>query len=1151
MRLNIKYVLKCVTAICLLYSMTMTCAFAQTNKINLRFTNTDLSIVLESVKEQSGKSIFYNNEGIDLSKKVTINIANHNLEDALNKLLKPLNLKYEIVEQTIVISPAVQQRTAPRQQVQQELVVSGRVLDAKGNPLDAVSVIDKNNPSRGVLTDNEGKFSLKLASANTSLIFSYIGMVTQTINLEGRNMLEVIMAEDNLNLEAVIVNGYMSKARNSFTGTAVKVRGDELISSSPSNIMDAIKVFDPSLNFSTERDILGSNPNSIPESIQIRGGSGMPDISQGNLQTYTNLPIFIMDGFQVTVQQVFDLDINRVESITILKDAAAASIYGSRAANGVMVIETKQPQSGKLRVNYTLNSSFQTPDLSSYNLMNSAELLEYMRLSGKLVDLDRFDDEITSNVLQKAYLYNILKSEVDSGVDTYWLSQPLVTALQHNHSLMLEGGFSIKEMTKWGVRYQVNLMAAPEDGVMKGSSRNRYNAGLKFLFNAGSKLQISNDVQIGLIDNSESPYGSFDRYTRLFPFYRMTDANGRHYRNLSYNNIPIPSGMPYPSVSDIVSQNSPMYDGLYTDSYNQGETNNITYNLGVNWSINDNLRVKGMFSVNSVTNNNQQYTSPLSSMYFNSSNVSDDQSGYTVDNLYKRGRHVMSNSSQTDISGNIMVSYTKKIHKHSIQGVLGGELSENSFVSDSYITQGFLDGIPGYPSNGIQFLPNSRPTGRDDVKRSAGTFLTANYSWDERYMFDLTGRMDGSSNFASKQRTAPFWSVGARWNLYNEAFLKNSKTIQNLALRANIGTTGNQNFSLSQVRTLYRYNTSLYDGYMGAQIINLENPNLRWQVTMNRNIGLEAGLLNGLFNLDLNLYKNTTNDNLTDISIAPSLGFTSYKSNLGKVQNTGVDFTMTVTPIRKENMILSLFINGNHNSNKLLEISSALSEYNQRVIDQQNSDANNYASVGAVKAFLFEEGNSLNTIYGIKSLGIDPATGYEIFVKKNGEKTFVWDAADQVPIGVNEPLMRGFMGVNFVYKNWNLNLNMGYSFGGEQYNYTLAERIESSDYTSNADRRALYNRWGQPGDIADYKAFGLNSKVNPSSRFIEKENYLNLSSARITYNFPSKLLKGVDLSMLKLSLSTSELFYISTIRQERGLSYPYARRFYFSVQLNF
>ncbi len=1139
-----------------LQSFLVMAGYAQKEMVSLDVKDVKLETVFQSIQEQTGYKIFYNNELVNATQLVTIQVTNVPLDTALRKLLTPLNLTYKTVDKTIVISKEAPVKTGVK--TVELFEITGTVRDQQGEILPGVTVVYKETPTQGTSADAEGKYRIRVPSLEGEIVFSFIGMETQTIAIKGRRVIDVKMVYKVEQIEDVIVTGYGTKAKNSFTGTAIQVKGEDLRNVNPTNLFDALKVFDPSFSIVDDEGLFGSDPNRVPDKIEIRGQSSMPDISQGNLQTYTSLPIFIMDGFQISVQQVFDLDMNRIQSVTILKDAAAASIYGSRAANGVIVIETKVPEGGKLRFSYSFNGSIQVPDLSSYNLMDASELLEYYERSNLFTNGNKGDNTAT-NIYEdllggnpgRQNLYMLLKQEVANGVDSYWLSQPLQTAIQHTHTIMLEGGTRFGEKERRNIRYQVNLTAAPSQGVMKGSDRNRYGAGLKLLYN-DNRLQVTSDLQFALVDNTDSPYGSFSTYANLLPFYRMKDENGKYLPMLSYSNIPIYEGFPRPDFTGntFSEQLNPIYEAKYLSSFSKGETTNLTFNLGFNWEAWEGLRVQGSFSVNNVQDKSEVYRSPLSADFFDYTSVTDGEStseGYILKNIYKRGTYNMTNSSQFDYYGRLTVAYTKSFGRHLLQGIIGGELKETNSESDGYTSVGFLDDALGYPSYAVQFDPYKGPSGNRSTTRSAGVFGNFNYSWDNRYLVDITGRLDGSSNFASNQRSAPFWSVGVRWNIYNESFMRSHGIFENLAIRANIGTVGNSNFQLSQIMTLYNY-MKMYDGVMGAEIMSIANRKLKWQTTTNRNIGLEFSMLKGLMNFDFNFYSNTTNNNLTDIAILPSTGFTTYKANMGKVRNQGLEFALSVTPVRTKDWRVNVFVNGARNKNKLLSISDALKDYNETVKENQTTGT---GKTKLERVFMFEEGKSLNSIYAVRSAGIDPGTGQEVFMTVDGERTFTWNSADQVVVGNTEPDLKGFFGVNVDYKRWSLGMNLQYSFGADKYNKTLYEKIEGGDFSQNMDRRALKGRWTQPGDIARYKGYSNLAQLKPTSRFVQKDNFLSMTSLRLTYTLNDRDIDFLGLSLLKVSLSTNDLFYVSTIKQERGLNYPFARTFYLSIQANF
>lgn len=1018
--------------------------------------------------------------------------------------------------------------------------ITGTVKDDKGQPVIGASVVSKTNNRRGASTNVDGTFAFNIEVDATHIVVSMIGMQTKEVAISQRNeSIDVVLVADVVEVDNVVVTGYVSKAKNSFTGTATQVTGEQLIMVNPTNVLEGLQAFDPSFVISDMDGLYGSNPNYVPSSIEIRGANSLPDISEGTLQTYTSLPIFIIDGFQVDVEQVYNLDVNRVESVTILKDAAASSIYGSRASNGVIVIVTKMPEKGKVQVSYTFNGSIETPDLSSYNLMNAQEIVDYY---DKMNVFDTSDPEM-------ANMMELLRMEAANGVDTYWLSQPLQSAFQQSHSLFLDGGIDVGEKKTNSLRYSVNLSANLQDGVMKGSDRNVYGGGTKLIFDT-KKLQVTSDIQVSMTDYTNSPYGSFSTYTQLLPNYRITDEDGNYLPTLSLANIPMYDNYTWGSSlsSTLGYQINPLYEATELANYSGGNSLNATYSFGANWEVIDDLRIKANFSASHSTSTTEDYVSPFSSTV-------DDGLGSSLDELYRKGSYSRTDNSSNTYYGMVNISYLKTLGKHTIQAVVGGELNESNGYTDSYSVVGFLNDYMTDVSSSTQYTVNGSPSGSNSIVRTSGAFATANYSYDNRYMLDYSYRLDGSSNFASKQRVSGFWALGARWNLSEESFMQNQDIFSNLAFKANIGTTGNSNFSLSQILSMYQY-LEMYDGVTGAELLSLANPNLKWQTTLKKNVGVELGLWNNRLNVEFNVYSNRTEDNVTTISILPSTGFSTYMANQGDVINDGYEFFVSVTPVQTKDFQFNFFINGSHNRNTLEKLSDALQAYNDAVIAGQND-----IETGATKVenvFLFEEGGSLTSIYAVRSLGIDPGTGQEIFLTKDGERTFDWNAADQVVVGDTQADIYGYFGFNFNYRRWQLSSTFQYSYGGQIYNSTLVDRIEnpslnlSSGATAyNMDKRALYDRWAEPGDVAKYSGAGSSSVTYTSSRFVQDNNYLSMSSLKLMYTLNKPNTKLWGFSMLKVALSTNDLFYLSTVEQERGLYYPYARTYYLTLQANF
>jgi len=331
---------------------------------------------------------------------------------------------------------------------------------------------------------------------------------------------------------------------------------------------------------------------------------------------------------------------------------------------------------------------------------------------------------------------------------------------------------------------------------------------------------------------------------------------------------------------------------------------------------------------------------------------------------------------------------------------------------------------------------------------------------------------------------------------------------------------------------------------MGATFMSYGNTRLEWQKSLKRNVGLDLEILQRRFTLRVDYYNDKTNGLLLPVSVTPSLGFTSYTENFGEQTNKGYEFDMNAVVIRKKNFDLAINFSGTHNENRITKISSALRALNKE--NNESEDADQTAPIA-----MYEEGESINAIKAVRSLGINPASGKELFLTRNGTITETWDYRDKMAVGCTEPDLEGNIGANVIWKNWSLNILMRYSFGGQVYNSTLATRVEGASPYTNADKRVLEERWQKPGDHAFYKDIADRSVSNATSRFVQDNNYLEMSNISVSYRLPQAWLKKLRLSSVRIGLNSSELFYTSSVKRERGLDYPFAREYTFSLNVNF
>lgn len=1096
-------------------------SLAQQERVSLKMKNVGVEKLFDEVQRQTKLYFLFNIEQVKQLGKISLDVNNETVESVLISVFKNSDLTYVFNGNMIVVRP----RDVQEDKEIKKIVITGKVSDEKKQPLPGVTVQMK-GVAIGTATDHDGKYSLTIPNApkKFTLVYSFVGMLTQEIVYAGKDTINVVMKEDVETLEDVVVTGFSNIRSSSFTGNAVTVKKEDLLKVSKTNVIKALQSFDPSFRIK-ENNRWGSDPNALPE-MSIRGESGIgvkqldPSYaSKGNLQNNPNLPTFIMDGFEISVQKLYDFDLNRIESITILKDAAATALYGSRAANGVVVITTIAPQPGKLNVSYNFTGSVVAPDLSDYNLLNAEDKLKLEVLAGC------YDADNDSKRIAYEQEYNDKLANVAQGVDTYWLSKPLETAFNHKHSLFIEGGSE-------DLRFGLDLNYSTNKGVMIGSYRDNIGAALYVDYRIGS-LQVKNQVSYNLTKSAESKYGDFSMYVAAQPYDTYKDENGKYLEVLKN----------YVNTNDNDRIN-PLYESSLMN-FDKSQIEEFINNLSVNWYMTPHMQLKGTLSITKTVDKSSKFLDPLSKQ---------NTEPLSMTQLYS-GELTKGKGDAFTWDMDVLLAYNRSFEKHNLNFSVGINAKEDSSESSSALYKGFPSGSLHSPNYAKEIY--EKPTESTGHSRLFGAIATVNYSFKDIYLFDFSGRIDGSSKFGSDRKYAPFWSTGFGINIHNYAFMDNYKYIDKLKIRGSYGQTGNVNFSDYEAKTIYTINDSeWYQTGAGAKLTALGNKDLTWETTNTFDVGIELSILNRLFYIKASYYNKQTIDCINSVTIPSSTGFNTYKDNVGEVRNRGYEIDLRMDVIRRQDIYLALFGNLAHNQNRLMKIAESLKAYNDQVDKyfQENSKDVETSSAPFTK---YVEGVSMNSIWGVRSLGIDPANGEEVFIRKDGTLTDSWNTSDQVIIGCEDPDAQGSFGFNLTYKNFSLFTNFMYEFGGQRYNQTLVDRVENADiYSENVDKRILTDRWQKPGDKAKYKKMesgrsGGIRTTQPTSRFVQDYNMISLSSISLGYDFTQPWVKKAHLSMLRFEIGAEDLVRWSSMKEERGLSYPFARTINFSLKASF
>ena len=1087
--------------------LVQTFAAVNAQTVTLKKQNASLEEIIWELKEQTKFVFLYSSADIATVKGIDIDMQNSQIDAILKKCLEGTDLQFVKENNAIIIRQANGKTAVPQVQSRK---ITGKVIDEDGNPLPGVAVLIEGT-TIGVATDMDGKYDLTCPEMKDIVLkFSYIGMKPKSVVVGNKTVVDVTLESDSQEMDEVVVTGLLNRRKSGFAGTTTVISKQELAKVSTGNIFTTISTLDAGFKIE-ENNLDGSNPNKLPD-FTIRG--------KGSFQNGSTAPIFILDGFEVTSQKVFDMDINRIESITLLKDASATILYGSRASNGVIVIETTAPKAGKLRVTYDFKPTIAIVDLTDYDLMNAREKLQYEKEAGlytqEITPGYEDNDRREQVELDKAY-YNRYKNIVE-GVNTYWLSQPVKNAFSHAHSLFVEAGAD-------NVRYGIDASYNQNKGVMKESGRDRFGLGFSLIYRIKDKITIKNYISYAHTHAYNSPYGSFSQYAKLNPYERIYNDNGEL----------------IPKLSD--GDTNPLYDALLPNR-NFTKDQEFREQLSVDWFICDGLRLKGQMAIVKGETSGEIYKSPFSAEFLKTTYNSESRVQEYLP-IAERGYLSMTDGASFSYDGNVTLNYNTLVNeKHIIYAGAGLEVTQNDNNSHGFIMTGFPDDRYSDPAFAIQYKKETKPSSSESKSRAIGFFANGNYSYDDRYFADVSVRIDGSSKFGADKKYAPFWSAGAGWNVHNEKFFKHTK-ISMLKLRYSYGVTGNQEFSAYQAKTMFQFNTDrLYNSGISAALMGYGNPDLEWQNQYQSNYGFDFGYAKDRIRLQFNYYQKKTEGMLTSVSVAPSLGLPSntFTSNLGKIQNKGVEVNLNAVLIRDQGKDFewSVMLQAAHNKNKIMEISTALKNINEK----NNQDKTTPAAV-------YEEGESMSAIKAVPSLGIDPTTGQELFMKKDGTITYTWDATDKVICGDSEPKVFGNVGTNLYWKGWNLNMVFKYDLGADYYNSTLAERVEGANPRYNADRRVLNNRWKEPGQHALYKNIKEYTTTYISSRFVQKENTLQLTSLSLSYDLNREWIRKFGLNTMRLSFYMNDVFRASTVKNERGLDYPFQRSFVFGLNIGF
>jgi len=1008
-------------------------------------------------------------------------------------------------------------------------IIKGKITGKDGVPLPGVSVMLKGKPVEGVVTDAEGNYTLRVKETSGTIVFTSVGYSLKEIPFnETTGVIDVKLEETVSVLNDVILTGYIKQKKSDITGAISSVRNKDFKDQPVSNLAQSIQ--------GKVSGVLVSQPSGTPGAglaVSIRGTDdplyvidGVPMISESNSSLSTS---YNTDGEEVgkgqNISSVSDINPDDIESIEILKDASSASIYGARAANGVVLITTKRGKNGKTEFNFNSFTGVQNvarkiPFLDSrgfISLIEDARTQDYK--------LYQQDPSLFGDGFDPAILTNPLPESWNTGVNTNWLDEIFRPAPISNIQLSARGG---NDKTKF-------FMAGnyfDQQGIV---IENFYKRG-SFRLNVDNK--VSDRVTIGA--NASFTYSrnrrSFndDTYTGI-----VTNAIGASplepvYEDGTYSDYTLYqaswlSDNPVKSAKEITA---------YTTSYR------FIGSVFADIDLVKNLKFRTSFSTDYSNLTDDQFFDPI-----------------TTDGSAVGGKAIKGNYRNTTWLNENTLTYQKSLNEKSDLTVFGGFTVQSSRTNQSSIrAQGFPEG------SGLQNISAaSSITGATDLNTGWGlvSFIgRANYAYDSKYLVSVSARYDGSSRFDPSGRWGLFPAASVGWVLTKEKFLENSKWLTNLKLRLSYGLTGDQEIGNFQYQSYWT--PGRYDGYSGLRPRNLGNTDLTWQRNKMFNFGADFEILKGKIGGSLEVFKGNRTQLLTESVLPATSGFPSITINSGEIQNSGIEFSLNAYAIKKKDFSWNIAFNITYLKNKIKSLytdGELLSAYND-----------------LFPTHILKVGESISSFYGIKYTGVNEQTGDPMFEDVN--KDGVIDDNDQMVLGKATPDFYGGLTNDFRYKNWDMSLVTQFSVGNKVYNLirstyqTLGWSDQGWDdqgnlyqvYANNAT--IVDKRWEKPGDKTDIPRASLvfQNYLQNSSQFIEDASFFRIRTVNLGYTIRSKSKKAFNSLRLyaqvqNLAVITGYYGFDPEVSSNGGDSegtagvdyaaYPQARTITFGVNFNF
>lgn len=936
--------------------------------------------------------------------------------------------------------------------------VSGKVTSSEdGTALPGVNIIEQGT-TNGTVSDMDGNYRLNISSDDAVLVFSFIGYVQNEIPTNGQSQINVTLVPDTRQLSEVVVTGYGTQLKQDLTGNIAKVSGEEV-----QNV--PVPTFESAIQGRAAGVFIEAGNGKLGEAIKVRV-RGSSSISA------SNQPLYVVDGIPVTSEDqgtsinqptnpLVDLNFNDVESIEVLKDASAAAIYGSRAANGVIIITTKRGEAGKTRINAGYQYGFSQPT-NKVGFLNAAEYRElYTEATLRYLEYD----PITATQAQRIEAADFLENVTglipgflsDSTTDTNWEDLAFQDAPFNQFNLSAQGG---DEKTQ----FYTGFTFLDQSGILIGNELSKISGRINLDHNATDKLKFGGGLNIvRTLNDRVSNDNAFSTPMQLVALAPMNPA--------------------YDPETGEPNENTIYYNGLIEaeNAFFNTETWRTFGNLYAGYQILPGLNFRSEFGLDVLNQSEEQYQGR------------DTQDGAPRGQGYSRANQVINYNTNNYFN---YQNNSSDVHSIGVDFGMSFQSSSNYQTSAQAI---------GFPDDRLNTLVNATETisfgSSEDAFTFLSYFLRSNYKYQNKYLLTLSGRVDASSKFSADNRYGFFPAVSVGWILTEESFLQESPLLSFLKLRASYGITGNA--PSSNFASLALYEGVNYAGTSGLGTFSLPSPDLKWETTAQTDIGIDFGLFDDRLTGEMDVYYKYTTDLLLNKTLPATSGYTSIFKNIGTLENKGLEIVLN-----SQNLVGAFAWSTNFN----------IAFNRNKVLDIEGTDIT--AEPNRVR-----EGEPLGVFVTRKYENVNPENGNPWYNDGEGGKTEDYNAAPNLVVGDPNPNFVGGFTNDFQYKGFDLNVFFQFVYGNEIYNSGREfQANNASGFVDNQTKDQL-RRWRQQGDVTDVPRAELVAALGSqtSSRYIYDGSYLRLKTVSLGYNFSTSMLERVALRSLRLYVTAQNL----------------------------